>query len=97
MLDKWVTAEVSKFNIIPTDMVSYNLRGGTYARFMHRGGKKNIQMSFEYAYSVWLTNSIYEIDDRDHFENYPKDYKGPEDPSSELFFYLPIRLKHRDK
>lgn len=97
MLDKWATVEVSKFNDIPADMVSYNLSNGTYARFMHRGGKKNIQMSFEYAYSVWLTNSIYEIDDRDHFEHYPKDYKGPEDPDSELFLYIPIRLKHRDK
>lgn len=97
MLDKWATIEVSVIKSIPEDMVSYSLRSGTYARFMHRGGKKNIQMSFEYAYSVWLTNSIYEIDDRDHFEHYPKDYRGPEDPDSELFFYIPIRLKHRGK
>lgn len=93
MLDKWATVEVSAYAKIPEDMIIYNLRGGAYARFMHKGGKKNIQMSFEYAYSVWLTNSIYEIDDRDHFEHYPKEYKGPEDPASELFFYIPIKLK----
>ena len=80
MLDKWATIEVSESHELPEDMVRYNLRGGKYAKFMHRGGKKNIQMSFEYAYSVWLANSIYEIDDRDHFEHYPKEYKGPEAP-----------------
>ncbi len=94
MIEKWATVEVKNFDLIPSEMVSYKLTGGNYAKFIHRGGKKNVQMSFEYMYSVWLPNSIYELDDRDHFEHYPKDYKGPENPESELAIYLPIKLKY---
>lgn len=93
MIDKWATIEVSTLDKIPDGMVAYELSGGMYARFRHQGGKQNVQMSFEYIYSTWLPNSIYEIDDRDHFEHYPRDYKGPENPDSELFIFLPIRLK----
>ncbi len=94
MIDKWAAIEVSAVETIPEYMVAYELSGGTYARFSHRGGKRNVQMSFEYIYSTWLPNSIYEIDNRDHFEYYPKDYKGPENLASELFIFLPIKLKN---
>jgi len=94
MIDKWAAVEVSAVDRIPQDMVTYELSGGTYARFIHRGGKRNIQVSFEYIYSTWLPNSIYEIDNRDHFEHYPQGYKGPENPDSELSIFLPIKLKN---
>ncbi|MBO3700626.1 GyrI-like domain-containing protein [Roseivirga sp. E12] len=92
MIGKWATVEVSSQEEIPEEMVVYNLSGGLYARFMHKGGKKNVQMSFEYIYSTWLPNTKYEIDNRDHFEHYPKVYLGPENPESELFIFLPIKL-----
>lgn len=94
MIEKWATVEVSDDSNIPEDMALYNLTGGKYAKFIHLGGKKNIQMSFEYIYSVWLPNSIYDLDNRDHFEHYPKGYKGPDNPDSELSIYIPIKLKH---
>lgn len=92
MLDKWATVEVSSQDLVPEEMVTYDLSGGLYAKFMHKGGKRNVQMTFEYIYSTWLPNTKYEIDDRDHFEHYPKDYLGPEHPESELFIFLPIKL-----
>ena len=96
-LEKWATVEVSDFGTPPTGMKNRELTGGEYAAFTHKGGKKNIVMSFEYMYGVWIPDSIYDIDDRDHFEHYPKNYRGPEHPDSELKIYIPIRLKKIEK
>ena len=92
-LEKWATVEVDEFQSPPKGMKNRYLTGGEYAVFTHRGGKKNIVMTFEYMYGVWIPDSIYDIDDRDHFEHYPQNYKGPEHPDSELNIYIPIRLK----
>lgn len=93
LLEKWATVEVNSVTPPPKGMQNRLLTGGTYAVFTHKGGKKNIVMSFQYMYGVWIQGSIYDIDDRDHFEHYPKNYKGPEHPDSELKIYVPIKLK----
>lgn len=88
---KWVAVEVANFDSIPKGLKSLTIEGGKYAVFEHKGTMSNIQMTFDYAYGTWLTNSEYEIDKRADFECYGEKYFGPEHPESITELWIPIK------
>lgn len=89
---KWAAVEVTDFEKIPENMESYTLKGGLYAVFTHNGSSLDFQGTFQYIFGVWLPNSDYQIDDREHFELLGEKYKN-ESPDSEEEVWIPIKLK----
>ncbi|MFY7909701.1 MAG: GyrI-like domain-containing protein [Emticicia sp.] len=89
---KWAAVEVSEFADIPETMETYTLQGGLYAVFLHKGSSLDFQKTFYEIFAVWLPNSPYQIDDREHFELLGEKYKN-ESPDSEEEVWIPIRKR----
>ena len=68
---------------------SITLRGGEYAVFEHRGPATDMS-TVMYIFQEWLTNSKYELDDREHFEKLPEGY-SPKDPEAREEFWIPVK------
>jgi len=87
---KWAAIEVTDFEHIPKEMESYTLKGGLYAVFTYKGSSIDFQRTFQSIFDVWLPNSDYQIDDREHFELLGEKYKN-ESPDSEEEIWIPIK------
>ena len=74
---------------IPEGMKVFELQGGLYAVFTHRGSDPAI---FDYIYGEWLVASDFELDDRPHFEVLDVRYRHS-DPEAEEEIWIPVRLK----
>ena len=88
--EKWATAEVSEFQMIPEGMETYIIPSGLYAVFLHKGPASDGQKTFQYIFGTWLPNSIYALDSRPHFEILGEKYKN-NDPDSEEEIWVPIK------
>ncbi|RXG20782.1 GyrI-like domain-containing protein [Leeuwenhoekiella aequorea] len=91
--ERWAAVEVSSFDSVPNEMQKTLIEAGTYAVFVHKGTVAQFAKTFNYIYTTWLPNSIYEIDDRAHFEFLGDTYYGPNNPESEEEIWLPIKKK----
>jgi len=89
--ERWATVEVSDFDNIPDGMEKHELQGGKYAKFIHRSGFSDFGLSMNYIYGTWLPKSGEELDQRDDFERYTKNFLGPEHPDSEIEIFIPIK------
>ena len=87
---KFAGVEVIDFEHIPEGMTTHILIGGLYATFIHKGSSHDFQKTFQHIFGVWLPNSEYMIDDREHFELLGEKYKN-ESPDSEEEIWIPIR------
>lgn len=87
--EKWASVEVSNFDNIPHGMESFDLEGGLYAIFDYKGSSADTSI-FQYIFWQWLPNSIYQVDDRPHFEVLGAKYRN-NDPNSEEEIWIPIR------
>lgn len=92
IFEKWAGVEVSEFEDVPEGMKTYDLKGGLYAVFIHRGLVSDFQRTMQYIHGVWLPQSKYDLDQREHFELLGDKYKR-NDPSSEEEVWVPIKLK----
>lgn len=88
--EKWAAVEVNDFNVIPTDMESFELLGGLYAVFLYKGSSSEAETVFRYIFGDWLPNSGYQLDNRPHFEILGEKYKN-NDPNSEEEIWIPIK------
>ena len=88
---KWAVVEVSDYQDIPEGMASYDLAGGLYAMFIHNGPATDLS-TIMYIFTEWLPGSVYELDDREHFEVLPQDYSAL-DPNAREEIWVPLRLK----
>lgn len=89
---KWALIEVSTYDKVPKDLETFELSGGQYAVFMHKGDSKEFYKTAQYIYGVWLPNSEYVLDNRPHFEILgEKTKKG--DPNSEEEVWIPIKKR----
>jgi len=84
--EKWALIAVTHGNELPEHITPFELPGGWYAMFHHKGMDKSI---FNEIYSSWLPTSGYELDHRPHFEVLGPKYKqGSEDSEEEI--WIPI-------
>lgn len=88
---KWAAVEVTDHENVPEGMEPYTLRGGTYAVFVHKGPASTFAETLQYIFGVWLPNSGYTLDDREHFEVLGEHYL-PNDPEAEEEVFIPIRI-----
>lgn len=89
---KWATIEVNDFSLIPDGLEAYELKGGLYAVFLHKGPASAFQKTFQFIFGHWLPKSEYELDYREHFEVLGEKYKN-NDPASEEEVWIPIKPK----
>ena len=92
VFDKWAAIEVANFDAVPAGMETYNLPGGLYAVFLHKGAAEAGARTFKYIYETWLPNSDYVFDNRAQFEILGEKYKN-DDPTSEEEIWIPIKIK----
>ena len=90
---KWVGVPVSQIDRVPIDMDVMIIPAGRYAVFTFVGNEQMAPAFFEKIYGEWLPNSIYDLDDRPHFEILGTKYKRS-DPTSEETVWIPIKLKN---
>ena len=89
--ERWATIEVTNFGNVPPEMETYDLQGGLYAVFEHKGVNTDNSI-FQYILETWLPSSVYELDNRPHFEVLGEKYKN-NDPESEEEIWIPIKEK----
>lgn len=89
--EKWATIEVADFDNVPADLETFTLTGGLYAVFDYKGLSTDNSI-FQYIFGTWLPNSIYDLENRPHFEVLGEKYKN-NDPTSEEEIWIPIQLK----
>ena len=92
---QWAGVEVNTIENIPDGMEVYNLKGGLYATFIHKGTAADFPKTMNYIHTVWLPKSEYEVDDREHFEVLGSAYDRLS-PDSEEEVWVPIRLKNNN-
>ena len=90
--EKWAAIEVTDISKVPDGMETFNLPGGRYAVFTHKGPASAGAQTFVYIFRIWLPASEYVLDDRPQFEILGEKYKH-EQPDSEEEIWIPIKLK----
>lgn len=90
--DKWAAMEVASHDNIPAGMQAYTLPEGQYAVFLYKGRASDFADAFRYIFMDWLPNSIYQLDNRPHFELLGAKYKN-DSPDSEEEIWIPIMSK----
>lgn len=88
---KWALAEVKNFSVIPDEMEPFELAGGLYAVFSHKGMGTEI---FQTIFTEWLPQSGYLLDTRPHFEILGEKYKQGS-PDSEEEIWIPVKRKNQ--
>lgn len=88
--DQWAAVEVSEFGEDVAGMSRHALSGGLYAVFIHRGPAGAFAATARHIYGEWLPGSVYELDDREHFEVLGPSYR-PDDPEATEEIWIPIR------
>jgi AraC family transcriptional regulator len=88
--EKWALAEVKNFSVIPDEMEPFELPGGLYAVFQHKGMGTEI---FQLIFQEWLPKSGYTLDNRPHFEILGEKYKQG-NPDSEEEIWIPVKQKN---
>lgn len=89
---KWAVVEVETEAQIPGDMSEYIIEGGTYAVFIHKGPASTFMKSMYFIHKVWMPESDYEIDSREHFEILPENY-NPMDENATEEIWIPVKRK----
>jgi len=87
--EKWALTEVKNFSVIPDEMEPFELPGGLYAVFQHKGMGTEI---FQFIFQEWLPKSGYTLDNRPHFEILGEKYKQGS-PDSEEEIWIPVKQK----
>lgn len=93
IFEKWAAVEVSDLEAIPESMYSLTLPAGLHAVFTYKGVSSAFYEAAEYIYGTWFPDSVYELDNRPHFEVMGEKYLGPDNPESEEEIWIPIKLK----
>ncbi|KHE67091.1 hypothetical protein LD39_19340 [Halobacillus sp. BBL2006] len=89
---KWAAVEVEDYGMEPEGFQRYLLVGGLYAVFLHQGPASSFHQTLQSIYEDWFPGSPYELDDREHFERFTKNYH-PNAPESVEEVWIPIKIR----
>ena len=68
LFEMWAAVEVAHFDAVPEGMETFELPGGMYAVFLHKGPANTFNQTVQYIFGVWLPGSEYSLDTRAHFQ-----------------------------
>jgi AraC family transcriptional regulator len=91
--EKWAATEVTSFDDVPAGMETFELEGGLYAVFLHKGKGSEGERTFRYIFENWLPCSAYLLDNRPHFEIIGEKYKNESHDSEEEIF-IPVKERN---
>lgn len=89
---KWALAEIEQEADCPEELELFYLPAGLYAVFIYKGNPHQGANFFRYIFGTWLPSSVYELDNRPHFEIIGEKYKNNQDDSEEEI-WIPVKLK----
>lgn len=89
---KWATIAVSHCYNKPESFIPLEIPGGLYAVFTFNGLIELFYFYMEQIFTVWLPDSIYNLDQRPHFNIINEAFKKG-DTHTEEVIYIPIQLK----
>lgn len=89
---KWAAVAVSNFEFVPNEMETLEIEEGLYAVFLYKGNQSDVASYFNQIYTVWIPNSIYDLDYRPQFEILGEKHKN-NDSNSEEEIWIPIKIK----
>ncbi len=92
VFQNWAMVEVSSFENSPNDIQTHTLTGGMYAVFDYRGTPANIEAFAKKVFGEIIPSSLYEVDEREHFQVLGERYKRDSEDSEEEF-WIPIKIK----
>lgn len=81
---------VKNFDILPPDMVSYEIPKTLVAVFTHKGSLETLSETYDYIYEQWLPESGYQLADGDELEWYDARYDYDSE-DSEMDIHIPVR------
>jgi len=87
-LDYLAAVEVDRAEQVPHDMTSWQVPENTYAVFPCT--LPTLHEAYRYAFEDWLPQSGYTRADGPDHELYSREF-DPEDPSSRMYIYIPVR------
>ena len=90
LYEKWAAVEVENHGSVPEGMEPYDLTGGKYAVFVHRGPASTFADTMRFIFGRWLPESGYRLDCREHFELLEEGW-DPNDPEAEEQIWVPIK------
>ena len=74
----------------PSEWMIHALKGGTYARFIHRGTQADFPNTMAMIFTEWLPSSPYKYDSsRAQFQLMPADYVM-NDPNAKEYVFVPL-------
>ena len=91
---KWAAIEVKNRINLPSQLQTFDLAGGLYAVFIHHGTPQEFHKTLAFIFQEWLPDSLYEVDERPHFELLKENYR-PDDPQAKEEVWIPIIKKQK--
>lgn len=88
---RWAAIEVDAIENIPNSMEFLIISAGKYAVFTYQGTIREFHKTARYFYEKWLPDSVFELDQRPHFEVLGEEYLGPMNPDSKEKIWVPIK------
>lgn len=88
---EFVGVETANYNNIPEGMDKKILKEGKYARFLHKGTVFDLTITYNYIWGTWILKTDRELDTRDDFEIYGKNFLGRSCKDSIIEIYIPIK------
>ncbi|OBX23857.1 MULTISPECIES: GyrI-like domain-containing protein [Bizionia] len=90
LFEKWIGVAVSNVDTIPESMESLIIAGGDFLVFPFQGSVADFIKFWQQLHNEWLPNSIYQLDNRPHFEKLPAGYNPMRDDNQEEI-WIPIK------
>jgi len=89
-----VCSKVENLNFIPQGMTGFEVEGGKFALFTHKGSPMLIGSTFSYIFNIWFSVNDFELEERTDFFVQGDRFKA-NDPASEIDIYIPIKEVER--
>lgn len=88
--EKWAAIELDNRQKPPRDMETFELVGGKYAVFIHKGTSVTLHKTTDFIFGEWLPNSGFSLDNRPHLAIMTSNYR-PDDPNAEELICIPLK------
>ena len=83
--------EVTRYDNLPSDIVTETIPSGKFAVFTHKGSLESILKTYQYIWGTWAMLTTETIDARDDFELYDVRFTGRGNDNSEIDIYILIK------
>lgn len=85
-----ISAGTESLDAMPSAMVIKTIPALVYARFIHKGPRKDLGLTLDYVYQTWLPKSGKRLSCPLEIEDYGQGAMGPDPESSRIAIYIPI-------